>query len=226
MSAAVARFWNRTETEPNTGCTLWLGPRARRGYGITRWNGKTRQAHRIAYELGIGPIPRGLCVLHRCDTPPCVNPAHLFVGTQQDNVADRDAKGRTARGERCAHPHHGEQNGRAILTWERVRMIRDEYVAGVGCAALMARHRLPRSTVNEIISGRHWPDAAWSATREAMRRALNGRHPRARLSHEQVAAIRSRRARGESYSAIARAFSVTTGTIAHILTGRTWKETA
>ena len=79
-------------------CVEWRGGRDRDGYGISYVGGR-RGAHRFTWEKTYGKIPDGFCVLHHCDNPPCVNPEHLFLGTNLDNVRDRDAKGRQAHGE-------------------------------------------------------------------------------------------------------------------------------
>lgn len=84
-------FWDRTTRMPN-GCWEWHGARNDRGYGTVT---KNVRAHRYAYELLGGPIPEGMCVCHTCDNPPCINPAHLFLGTIGENNRDRHAKGRT-----------------------------------------------------------------------------------------------------------------------------------
>ena len=84
--------------EPNTGCWLWTaGINREAGYGRLRVDGVRMVAHRYSWEMHVGPIPEGMRVLHRCDTPTCVNPGHLFLGTQADNVADSVQKGRWAR---------------------------------------------------------------------------------------------------------------------------------
>lgn len=82
--------------EPNTGCILWTGHLCARGYGRIGYasKGSAVLVHRIAYECANGPIPRGMVVCHTCDTPMCVNPDHLFVGTQKDNMRDMFKKGR------------------------------------------------------------------------------------------------------------------------------------
>lgn len=96
------RLWANLNMSDPDGCWEWLGARLPKGYGFiqgTRWRGedipyRPLRAHRVAYELAVGLIPDGMYVLHRCDNPPCCNPAHLFVGTAKDNARDMVAKGR------------------------------------------------------------------------------------------------------------------------------------
>ncbi len=95
-------FWDYAIPEPNSGCVFWdrgwWDPIPTRAYGVLYMPGRRGllKAHRVAWELTYGPIPNGLGVLHKCDTPPCINPAHLFLGTQADNNRDMSSKGRNA----------------------------------------------------------------------------------------------------------------------------------
>lgn len=90
------RFWGRVK-KTISGCWLWQGCVNTTGYGMVSWAGrKNIVAHRLSWTIVNGPIPEGLNALHKCDTPRCVNPEHIFLGTQKDNAADCLAKGRFA----------------------------------------------------------------------------------------------------------------------------------
>lgn len=93
-------FWHRVDKNGPGGCWLYMGSRKPNGYGHMLWSGKDLMTHRYSWEAANGPIPEGMHVLHRCDVPYCVNPAHLFLGTHAENMRDAKAKGRNARGER------------------------------------------------------------------------------------------------------------------------------
>jgi len=91
----MRRFLSKVSLQITSGCWVWTGFRNAQGYGHFALDGyKVGRAHRASWVLHRGSIPTGLCVLHRCDNPSCVNPDHLFLGTDADNAHDRDAKGR------------------------------------------------------------------------------------------------------------------------------------
>lgn len=85
---------SKYEPVPESGCWLWTDHLDKDGYGLVRDGKKMKRPHRVSYEIKHGPIQNGLYVLHRCDVRCCVNPDHLFLGTQEDNVRDMIAKGR------------------------------------------------------------------------------------------------------------------------------------
>lgn len=100
--SVTARILANCIPEPNSGCWLWTAATDRAGYGVTGYakgGSHTHRAHRVSYEAFIGLIPEGMLVCHKCDTPGCVNPDHLFVGTPLDNMLDKARKGRV----KCHH---------------------------------------------------------------------------------------------------------------------------
>jgi hypothetical protein len=168
------RFEAYWTPEPNTGCWLWTGTVNARGYGtFPVRQSKSVLAHRQSYEVHIGQIPSGLCVCHRCDTPSCVNPSHLFLGTNADNVADKVRKGRQSRGEdvsarqrgdkhwtrRRPYPHTGESVHNARLSRDGVIAIRNAYAAGdVTQRALAARYGVTQTAIHGVVTMRTWRD--------------------------------------------------------------------
>jgi hypothetical protein len=142
------RFWRYVEPMmDDRGCWEWAGG-LRNHYGLFR-HPLTRYAHRASWVISFGEIPEGLDVCHHCDNPSCVNPAHLFLGTHQENVTDCVRKGRRA-------PTHGEFAGRHILTFEQVSSIRDRVARGEVQRHLAREYSVSVSTVSAIIKGRLW----------------------------------------------------------------------
>ncbi len=141
------RFWAKVIKTEN--CWLWTAFRNGDGYGIIRINReRTRGTHRVSWELTNGPVPDGLLVLHKCDVPACVNPAHLFLGTNQDNTDDKMRKGR----------HHkivGEQQARAKLTDASVRSIRQEK-SNSTFRELAQKYGVSKSCIEFVVRGTTW----------------------------------------------------------------------
>lgn len=144
------RFWSKVAVSRRDDCWEWLAGKNSRGYGMIAIHKIMRLAHRVAYELAVGPIPEGMCVCHKCDNPVCVNPSHLFLGTQADNVADMDAKG---RGNRPAGEHHP----RAKLTADQVGEIRRRYTGGRGeQKTLAAEYGVNNQSISDIVLNKRW----------------------------------------------------------------------
>ena len=91
------RLAAQTEIDPLSGCHIWQGRRDRNGYPLVGFHGQQHRVHRLAWTLRYGTIPKGMHLCHRCDEPRCINPDHHFVGTHEDNMADRRHKHRARR---------------------------------------------------------------------------------------------------------------------------------
>lgn len=145
----LERFNERWVLEPETGCWLWISRLNKNGYGrFYTESGKIERAHRVSYQLHVGPIPEGLQVRHSyCGNKLCVNPSHLTVGNQEDN--ERDKKNYLIIG--------GEEHYKALLTNAQVAEIRVKYAAGgITQRALAEEYGVSRIQVNRIVNRVHW----------------------------------------------------------------------
>lgn len=183
VGSLTDRFWPKVDKAgpvpphcPELGpCWIWTASVGTVGYGqigAGSATGRPLQASRVAWELTNGPIPDGLSALHHCDNRRCVNPAHLFLGSHADNMADMAAKGRSgsltkpervARGERhvfALHPERrprGERHGNAKLTDAKVREIRTLFATGQHTkAALARRFDVSEPLIRIVVTGRGW----------------------------------------------------------------------
>lgn len=132
-------------------CWQWTGNRCRsEGYGVIHVRGRESMlAHRAAFLLFRGEVPEGLLVLHACDNPGCTNPAHLFLGTSQDNALDRDGKGRG--GQPKGTDHH-----RARISEDDVRTIRARYESGETQLALAREYPIGNTAISSIVNRKSW----------------------------------------------------------------------
>lgn len=143
---AVARFWSKVDKSGE--CWLWTGY-ARNGQHGSLWlHGKNVYVHRLSYVIHFGDIPPGMVVCHRCDVPRCVRPKHLFLGSQEDNIADMHKKSRARQGHL-----YGECHPAARLSDEQVRQIRRLRAEGVHQRAVARQFGVSQSTVWRLANG-------------------------------------------------------------------------
>ncbi len=137
----------------NRGCWEFTGYRSKKGYGEIKVDGRMEKTHRQAWVLTFGAIPLGLHVLHHCDNPPCINPDHLFLGSNRDNVADRVAKGRSGAAQ-------GEGVQTAKLTAGAVRTIRRLHGLGWSNRAITAVVPVNDRSISNVVTGKTWRHVA------------------------------------------------------------------
>lgn len=146
------RFWPRVDKRGPDECWLWLGSVNAKGYGrLGRRDSADRYAHRISYRIHFGSIPDGLIVMHRCDTPGCVNPNHLFLGTYSDNVQDMIAKGR-----QNLDRVRGDASKAAKLSEADVVRIRQRLANGASAIHLAREYSVNRETIRCIKNRTSW----------------------------------------------------------------------
>lgn len=143
-AADQARFWSNCRIDIRTGCIHYEGQQSDAGYGRFMVMGRRIVASRVAYALAYGMVPADLYVCHHCDTPSCVRPDHLFLGTPDDNAKDRDKKGRQSRGE--AHRSAKLTEARVVAILADTRPVE----------AIAAAHGVSKATVQHILNGRRW----------------------------------------------------------------------
>ena len=144
------RFWHYVNKNAKGGCWEWTGGCTRQGYGryTIHHNLRTVGAHKYSWELHKGEVPDKLLVLHKCNNRKCVNPRHLYVGTQKQNMKDRSEHGNLVI---------GENHWKSKLTWEDVDKIREMYASGKFSQSVLGKmFNTPQTNISNIVLWRNW----------------------------------------------------------------------
>ena len=142
------RIEDKSMPLPFSGCWIWLGSKSVREYGEILSHNKKYSAHRASYIAFIGDIPKGMVVCHRCDNVYCVNPDHLFLGTQKDNLQDMAAKGRSTKGEKNPMSKLKENEVKQIKIFLSDNSQTNQSIAN--------KFNVSRQTINLIKQGKRW----------------------------------------------------------------------
>jgi len=152
------RFWSKVDKSGD--CWLWTAGCFDDGYGAFGFEKKLWRAHRWSYWRYKGEIPEGMVVMHSCDTPRCVRPEHLSVGTYSDNARDTANKGRNIWQRHPEKVHRrqqdGEDNASAKLTWNKAALIREMYASGWKQREIAQHFEVTQSAVSNVLTGKRW----------------------------------------------------------------------
>lgn len=203
------RFWSKVTKGENQACWPWQGCTNGADYGMILHEGTKVLAHRVAWELKHGTkIPDGMIVMHKCDNPRCVNPRHLELGTQRDNMEDRSDK----RRDQHAAPY-------SRLIPKDVRTIVRRYTKGEPQEKIAEDYGISGPTVSQIIRGKIWTHV----TANLILPERGRRNPRDRkLNDDAIRELRKRYSLGEHQKQLAEEFGVSKALVQQIVTGRAW----
>lgn len=200
-------FWERVNILGPDECWPWIGPKHHSGYGVFSYKMKKYIPSRMSWELSNGPIPKGICVCHRCDNRPCVNPSHLFLGTRADNARDMYLKGRQSK-------IRGDAHHRTKITKELAKEIISLY-SSMGCEVVYIANRF-KTTVTNVYK-------VLKRFGIAVNRIRGANHCCAKLSEKDVLEIRRRYAYGlDTTPSLAKKFGVQQCTISRIINRKRW----
>jgi hypothetical protein len=217
------RILDHSEEDPETGCWLWLGGKQGIGGYGSSWFGKNRiNAHRLSWAVfknaGVPP-PKGMVIMHSCDTRACVNPDHLNLSTYKENSADMVAKQRHS---------YGSKSPCSVLNEEIVSAMRKAYIPRRGeVRRLAALFGVSQRLTRSVLCNGTWPHVKWPTHRTVQRASLprpdSGENSHnAKLTWPIVRAMREARERGATYDDIVAQFKVPKGTVANVLTRKSW----
>lgn len=214
-------FARKTKLNNKTGCIEWTAYRDNDGYGRGWKENRPIPAHRLSYEIFIGPIPEGKLICHHCDNPSCVNTDHLYAGTHEDNVRDKKERGRSniLTGEKSASSKLTEEQAIELIRYKKSGVRTDEIADKFGVSYY---------TVMEIVRGRSWKhlnrDSIESFNKNVKRDSI-GRiesNTQTKLSESQVKQIKTKLNKGSSLNQLAIEFNVSKKLISNIKKGVAW----
>lgn len=157
MKTYIERFWEKVEIGEAGDCWEWTAYKTKKGYGRFQLSGSPERAHRVAWALTFGPVPDGLFVCHHCDNPGCVNPAHLFIGTNSDNQLDSVCKGRHKGWRGMRTSMEGTNNGQAKLIESDVLEIRRLAIeTSLNNCEISKRFPVGEQQIGRIINRKRW----------------------------------------------------------------------
>lgn len=185
--------------DASTGCWLWNKPLTT-GYGLVRVDGGQKMAHRVIYELHKGAIPPGLHLHHLCKHPSCVNPSHLEPLTRK---------------------RHSHKSRTSKLTPEKAAIIRQAYIDGQTLSEISQECGISISHLSTVVRGHYWPGVL-PLDQRAYRGCKRPKPGKRKLNDSQVKEIIFRRQSGETRTAVAKRFGISTSTVSKVTTGRNW----
>lgn len=206
------RFWSKVNKSGRGGCWEWTSCKNNMGYGLFSCRGlglmQKQLAHRLSYAFHHGEIPHGAHILHACDNPSCVNPAHLSSGSRSDNMRDAVNKFRS---------------GNQKVSNEVIRDIIEDYIAGMPRREIAEKYGVKPCTISDYTSGksRKWADRPVS--REEIQ-AAKQRRPGAKLTENDARLAKKLLSEGMTGRDIARQLGVHFATISDIRNGKSWKD--
>jgi len=205
--------------EDSNGCWLWQGGKTTFGHGIIAVNRKSHLAHRVAYKIWKDRVPLNMFVCHTCDNPKCINPDHLFIGTQDDNMKDMANKGRSNNG-----IQKGEKNPQSQLTDRQVRRIKRLLLNGHTRKEIANKFGVNEAVVGFISENKNWKHVPWPKIRhKKVNKHAGERNGRALLTEDQVVEIKKQLLDNKRLKDIAVSFGVGDHVIRFIKKGLTWK---